>query len=202
MQAPQALVVKLLKATNLSPKLPTWRLMMKNIYNIGAYQMNRQELTRECPVSGRQDRNALNYIPEGKIANKILLKVLHLDNLNSQLDPSPDGVFDFIEGITVNSSTGRIIFPVVEPFGRYLEKQFGDDPVDKAIAKKYVFKELYDSTQTRARQIAEKNKFQLQGTYKSSSGSEIPLNAMNVPPGSVLLLPQVELNSRKILITR
>ncbi|MGB9746703.1 MAG: cell surface protein SprA [Bacteroidales bacterium] len=185
--APQALVVKLLKATNLSPKLPTWRLMMKNIYNIGAYQMNRQDFTLNVLYQDDKTGNALNYIPEGKIANKILLKVLHLDNLNSQLDPSPDGVFDFVEGITVNSSTGRIIFPVVEPFGRYLEKQFGDDPLDKAIAKKYVFKELYDSTQTRARQIAEKNKFRLQGTYKSSSGSEIPLNAMNVPPGSVVV---------------
>jgi cell surface protein SprA len=39
------------------------------------------------------------------------------------------------------------------------------------------FQELYDSTQTRARQIAEKNKFMLAGTYQSSAGSEIPLNA-------------------------
>ncbi|HEX2976857.1 MAG TPA: cell surface protein SprA, partial [Bacteroidales bacterium] len=53
--------------------------------------------------------------------------------------------------------------------------------------KKYVFSELYDSTQTKARQIAEKNKFKLQGRYQSSGGSDIPLNALNVPQGSVVV---------------
>jgi cell surface protein SprA len=38
---------------------------------------------------------------------------------------------------------------------------------------------------TRARQTAEKNKFLIAGTYESSAGSDIPLNAMNVPRGSV-----------------
>ena len=36
-----------------------------------------------------------------------------------------------------------------------------------------------------ARQVAEKNKFMLRGSYKSASGSEIRLNAYNIPRGSV-----------------
>ena len=36
-----------------------------------------------------------------------------------------------------------------------------------------------------AQQIPELNKFLLKGQYKSSIGSEISLNAMNIPQGSV-----------------
>ena len=53
------------------------------------------------------------------------------------------------------------------------------------IADKYVYDYLYDSTLTTARQYPELNKFRLKGSYKSSSGAEIALNAMNVPEGSV-----------------
>ena len=125
--------------------------------------------------------NALNYIPEGKLSEKILLQMMGLDNLNSQLDRQPDGVFDFIDGITINASGGKIIFPVIEPFGSNLRKQI-NDPV---LAAKYVYQELYDSTQTVARQIADKNKFKLTGQYSSAAGSEIRLNATNIPQGAV-----------------
>ncbi|MBR4962730.1 MAG: cell surface protein SprA, partial [Muribaculaceae bacterium] len=50
---------------------------------------------------------------------------------------------------------------------------------------KYIFQELYDSTQTVARQFTDKNKFSLQGSYKASSGNVIQLNSMNVARGSV-----------------
>ena len=117
------------------------------------------------------------YLNEGDIKGEILLKVMNLDNLNSQLDPTPDGMFDFIEGITVYSNNGRIIFPVLEPFGSHLRSQINNN----AIADKIVFEELYRETQNDAQQIAEKNKFLLKGSYKSSSSSEISLNALNVP---------------------
>lgn len=185
--APKTLLVKLIKGTTLSPRLHTWRLMMKNIYSIGAYQLSQDGFTLNVLYKDNKTGNAVNYLSSGKIANKILLKVLNLDNLNSQLDASPDGVFDFIEGTTVYASTGRIIFPEAEPFGSYLAKQFGTDAASQAIAKKYIFTELYDSTLTKAKQTASKDKFIIQGTYKSSSSSEIQLNAMNIPEGSVVV---------------
>ena len=57
----------------------------------------------------------MNYLPAGDIDNKILLSVMNLDRLNTQLDAIPDGRFDYIEGITVYSNKGRIVFPVLEP---------------------------------------------------------------------------------------
>ena len=86
--------------------------------------------------------------------------MMGLDNLNSQLDRESDGFFDFIDGITVMTDRGKIVFPVIEPFGSHLYKMINDPK----LASKYVFQELYDSTQTVARQMAEKNKFKLYGS--------------------------------------
>ncbi|MCX6325468.1 MAG: cell surface protein SprA [Bacteroidia bacterium] len=179
--APQALILKLLKGTTLSPKLPTWNLMMKNIYSLGSGKLEEKDFELNILYQDDNTGNSINYLPEGKLADQILLQVLGLDNLNSQLDREPDGFFDFIDGVTVMIDRGKIIFPVIEPFGSYLNKKI----VDPKLVSKYVFQELYDSTQTVARQMAEKNKFILQGQYSSESGSEIRLNATSIPQGGV-----------------
>ncbi|MBE0642403.1 MAG: cell surface protein SprA, partial [Bacteroidales bacterium] len=70
---------------------------------------------------------------------------------------------------------------MLEPFGSWLREKLADD----ALANKYAFDSLYTMTKTGARQFPSKNKFLLEGFYKSSSGSEISLNALNVPQGSV-----------------
>ena len=99
-----SLILKLLKGTNQTPLLPTWDLMMKNIYSIGASRLNKEEFIFDILYQNYKTGNAINYIPEGAINGKILLSVLNLDNLNSQLDPQPDGVFDFIDQVTVNAT--------------------------------------------------------------------------------------------------
>ncbi|MBT3749625.1 MAG: cell surface protein SprA [Bacteroidetes bacterium] len=184
-----SLILKLLKGTNLAPGVPTWDLMMKNIYSMGASRVNTEEFFLEVLYQNDKTGTAINYLPGGAIDGEILIKVLNLDNLNSQLDQQPDGVFDFIDRITIDATKGRIIFPVLEPFGSYLrEKIEGTKPGEFAqVADEYVFEELYNETQSRARQIAEKNKFLLSGRYRSESSSEIRLNAMNISPGSVMV---------------
>ncbi len=181
--APDALFLKLLKGTSFTPDYPNWRLMMKNIYSFNAYQINKEGFRLNVLYQDDKTGNEINYIPAGSLKDKLLLRVLNLDNVNSQNDASPDGRFDFIDGITIDQSNGKIIFPAVQPFGDYLRQQFKSS----SIADKYVFEELYDSTLTIARQIAEKNKFKLGGEFQSSSSSEIPLNAMNIPEGSVVV---------------
>jgi cell surface protein SprA len=179
--APQTLILKLLKGTTLSPKLPTWDLMMKNIYSLGSGKLERNDFALNILYQDDKTGNSINYLPEGKLADQILLQVMGLDNLNSQLDRESDGYFDFVDDITVRVDRGKIIFPVIEPFGSHLRKKISDN----RIADKYVFQELYDSTQTVARQMAEKNKFLMTGQYSSESGSEIWLNATSIPQGAV-----------------
>jgi cell surface protein SprA len=183
---PQALALKLLKGTNFSPQFPTWKLMMKNVYGIDAYRINREDFIMDIMYENSEAGTTLPYLSGtgNKNVDEVpLLRVLNLDNLNTQNDASPDGLVDFVEGVTVLPNRGYVIFPVLEPFGRYLEQKIGNPD----IAEKYVYKELYDSTLTKAQSFAEKNKFRLVGSYQSEGGDEIRLNAMNIPQGSVVV---------------
>ena len=186
LKAPNTLLLKMLKSTNNAPNIEnkgTWDLMMKNIYSIGASQMSSDKF--ELYIQYRNDSvgTDMQYLMEGNIKGKQLLRVMGLDRLDSRNNASPDGRFDYVEGYTALSSSGRIIFPVLEPFGSHLAYEIGDP----TIAEKYVFQELYDSTLVSAQEYTEKNKFSLVGKYKGSSGNEIRLNAMNIPRGSVVV---------------
>jgi cell surface protein SprA len=170
------LFLKLLKGTSFSPAAPTWRLMMKNVYSITEYNRPLESDKFRFDIKYKNDTTGiyLNYITEGAIANQVLIRVENLDRLDSRNEPFADGFFDFVNGFTVDASRGKIIFPSAEPFGSYLRKKIGND----AIADKYVFEELYDSTLTVARQTAEKNKFILSGEYKGSSASNYGYGAV------------------------
>ncbi len=178
---PDVLIVKLLKSTQNTPSFANWDLMMKNVYAIGGYGISADDFFLNVLYEDDRTGTPIPYMPEGAIKGVNLLSVMNLDTISSDNLPYSDGIFDFIEGFTVNSSRGIIYFPVLEPFGSHLTKKI-DNP---EIARKYVFQELYDSTQSAARQIAEKNKFLIEGTYKSSVRSEISLNATQVQQGSV-----------------
>ncbi len=183
--APGTLILKMLKGTNLNPGFKNWQLMMKNIYNIKGQRISNEDFKLDVLFKNDAAGSNVNYLPDGPLKEKILLNVMNLDHLNKQLDPYPDGIFDFLEGITINSQRGRVIFPVIEPFGSNLERQFNGDV--NAI-KKYVFRSLYDKTKTVAEQDAEKNKFRLIGSYKGSSNTEISLDAINIARGSVKVM--------------
>lgn len=179
---PSVLFLKLLKGSQLRVDRPIWDLMMKNIYNLNAYQLSREDFSLDV-VYADLNNGYKRFIPEGSIKGIPLIRVCGLDSLNVQNEPTPDGVFDFIEGLTIESAKGRIIFPVLEPFGSNLKEKFGSTPIE--IQSKYLYQELYDSTKAWAVQFPEKNRFYLRGKYKGASGSEIFLGAVNVPEGSV-----------------
>lgn len=178
----KVLFLKLLKATSQRTALPIWDLMMKNVYSVGYGQLERQDfqfnVLYQEPGGGEK-----RYLPEGDKAGVPLLTLLNLDRLNNQNDPQPDGVFDYVEGYTVNSQLSRVIFPVLEPFGRDLESAFTSNP---GLRDKYLYYPLYDTIRAIASTFANLNRFVMKGQSKSSgSGGEISLNAFNVPPGSV-----------------
>ena len=187
--APNTLMLKLLKSTSVDVSEPNWDLIMKNVYSLGAYQINQQDFTLDILYENPELGAPVNFLTEGPegVINTPLLQLFNVDNLNTNNDPGSDGFFDFLDGVLINSSNGRVYFPMVEPFGCFLREKFGDNcdfPEDE-IANNYCFDALYDSTQAAAQQLAELNKFLLRGQYKSTTGSEISLNAMNIPEGSV-----------------
>ncbi|MBU2927014.1 cell surface protein SprA [Winogradskyella psychrotolerans] len=222
----QSLVVKMLKSAVTSVDQPIWNLMMKNIYDTGAYQLDQEDFTLNIFYT---ESSALNYITpvtvggvevefptfdnntpnvtsdDSEISETPLIRLFHLDKLNYNGDAQTqgDGFFDYVEGVTVLSQNGKIIFTKSEPFGRYLfdildndgnsnnnDTDYEDITDTQAgfneNQKKYVYDILYKSTKTAALDEAEKNKFQIKGRYTSSgSDSGISIGAFNVPRGSV-----------------
>ncbi len=187
-QTPQSdslkvLYVKMLKSSTARTDLPYWDLMMKNFYYLGSSQIEQEDFKLDIYYddAGRGEKR---FLPTSALKNVPLIRLFNLDNLNVQGDNRPDGVFDFVPGLTITAQSGRVMFPILEPFGSYLADTLHVDvnPSDSV----YVFKELYDQTQFRAREYFEKNRFTIKGKYKSSgSSSEISLGAFNVPRNSV-----------------
>lgn len=179
----QSLYVKMLKSTTLNTAEPMWRLMMKNVYALGGYQIQKNNFKLNIKYLSDTTGTEINYLPVPGLNNQSLLQVMNLDRIDNNQESNPDGFFDFIEGYTILPAQGKVIFPVAEPFGSHLRAKIGND----ALAEQYVYQELYDSTLVVARQYADKNKFVLTGEYQASAGSQIRLNAMNVPRGSVIV---------------
>ena len=176
----QALIVKLLKSTTGSPKFPTWKLMMKNVYNLGATTVQKENFRLDVKYLSDSTGVYLTYLPDERLKNTPLIKALNADRLDDKNNAHSNGYFDYVEGYTILKG-GRVVFPVTEPFGQHLRSWIGDD----ALADKFCFQELYDSTKTVAKQIAEHDKFLITGKYKGNSAGEIDLGVNNIAPGSV-----------------
>ena len=113
-----------------------------------------------------------------------LLQILRLDTLNTRNDPQPDGIFDYVEQRTIFSQQARIVFPLLEPFGRDLQQRaFNGSP--QSTIDKYVYYPLYDTIKEIAKTYANLDRFIISGKAKGTSASEISLGAFNVPQGSV-----------------
>ena len=179
----QALLVKSLKNTANTPKMGNWKLMMRNVYSLGATAVQREHFTLDIKYLSDTTGVYLSYLPTPRLKDKRLLSVLGLDHLDNNARRVPNGYFDFVEGYTIDASSGRVFFPQVEPFGSFLTKVIGDS----AVAHPFAYTELYDSTRTIAKQVAEHNKFVIKGRYKATKSDEIVLNTSGIPQGSVVV---------------
>jgi cell surface protein SprA len=168
--------------------IPSWDLMMKNIYNLNVQQLTRDNF--QLRVIYRDDRTGIDNpaLQEGEdTRTRQLVEILGLDQLNPYNDPQPDGNFDFVEKITVNTESGLIIFPYLEPFNTALKKQFSrESPSTRDyLINKYVYDTLYHTTKAEAELVATKNKFWIVGSFKAGSGKEIIIQGFQISLGSV-----------------
>lgn len=201
--APKSLVLKLLRPSITRVKLnngdpsPLWRNMMKNVYNLGAFGVSPENFRLDVWYNNPATGIYQNYIPREPLNGTILLQVMNMDKIDAQQMPYPDGFFDFIPeaatmGGLIDAQNGRVFFPVIEPFGNHLSSKIieglGNTPEAQQLISQVAFQQLYDSTKTAAQiQFPNLNRFRIRGQYQSSSGSDISLNAMNIPQGSVIV---------------
>ena len=180
----QALFVKSLKNTSNNPRQGNWGLMMKNVYYL-ASTVEKEKFRLDVKYQSDTTGVYLSYIPEQQVKELPIIRVLGADRLDNNNKAHSNGYFDYVEGYTI--SNGRVFIPKVEPFGSYMRDYLIKRGVAADKAEKYAFTELYDSTKTVAKQIAEKNKYQIVGQFKGSAANVISLDAYNVPQGSVVV---------------
>ncbi len=183
------LMVKMLKSVQSNSDMKTWKLMMRNVYNTGGYSLVRDHFKLDVKFLNQTNGNVEQiYLPlSGTIGQTPLLQLLGLDRLNSTNQSPSDGFFDWLDGYTVLPQTGRIIFPVTEPFGEYLAEQIMRSGFSRAEADKYCYYDLYTKLQSENIETENSNVFTLQGRMQAATGNTIRLNATNVPRGSVVV---------------
>jgi cell surface protein SprA len=191
----QALMLKLLKPTITNPQNKVWDLMMKNVYSIGAYQVDQTGFRINILYNNPQTSLLVPFFPMTGVDDKQIVTLLDMDKLNQNNQPFSDGVFDYVpitfngnraeNGGTINTKNGRVYFSTIEPFGNTLKKKLETAGISQVEINQVSYTELYDSTKTAAQQIPSKNRFSFKGEYQSSVSSDIPLNALNVPQGAV-----------------
>ncbi len=220
---PKVLYAKLLKNETTKTNLPTWDLMMKNIYSINGFQISNQNFKLDIYRIDDKTGVEMPLIREGvNTIGKQFIALTNLDQLNQQKERKPDGIFDFeaenkpfvpnnnynnqgqsgfpsTNGagvsnlvnntnngyVTIDALNGKLIFPLVEPFGKDLQAKF-NLPAEQVLADKYGYPQLYDSVKLVAQQLfSNKNLYVIKGKYQSEISSSFPLNAINVTEGSV-----------------
>ena len=182
--ASDVLFVKALKNTSNNPQQSNWDLMMKNVYYL-ASSVEKDKFRLDVKYQSDSNGVYLSYIPEAQVKSQPIIKLIGADRLDNNNRTNSNGYFDFVEGYTV--SNGRVFFPMAEPFGEGLRRVLIQNGVSESVADRYAFTELYDSTKTIAKQIAEKDKYELVGQYRGTSANVISLGAYNVPQGSVVV---------------
>lgn len=191
----KVLFLKLLKATSQRPNLPIWQLMMKNVYSVGFGTLEQQDFNLNV-LYEQPGFGAKRYLPFGDInLGTPILTLVNLDRLNNQNDPQPDGVFDFVQGYTVLPQYSRVIFPLLQPFGRDLAPKVF---TDTTLAKDSLYYPLYDSIKVVAQQqFPNLDRFVIKGSAKTSSSSDISIG-YNIPPGSVTVTAGGQILSENI----
>ena len=158
------LYLKLLRPSNLSTSSKAWDLMMRNIYSLSAQDLSPDDIELDVfYTGGNTDQTNLPNL------GNILLRDLGLDRVNSEGQEGPNNELDFGTG-TLDARNGRIVFPYLEPFGEriieiYEDSDLPQPEVEDAI-ERYAFPELYDETQSNARDRSRDNIYRLEGTSR------------------------------------
>ena len=183
------LVLKLIRPSNpVQPGTETnpaaWYLEMRNIYPLRGRNFNAEnfELGIDYAPAGQAPSNTITEVA----GQTPLLQALGLDRLDQDGSPRPDNEFDFIPGVTIEPSTGLLIFPYLEPFGQRIVDVATERGSAPATAAEFAFRDLYRLKQETARDNSGDNVYQIRGSFQSSVQEFFDLGAFaGIVQGSV-----------------
>lgn len=175
----------LLADTDHSPQSPLWPLMMKNAYTLvsGGSTLAEGQTRVEVLFKDHQTGTEQSIIKEGEQAGRSWLDLLRLDRSNSSGEVnSPDGQFDFTDGVTIGNRGRTLFIPYRTPFVTVPEI------ANKGNANPYpTLTALYESTPTEASRQVGSHQYSIRVEYEGSIQQSIPLHTQKLLPGSVLV---------------
>ncbi len=179
----QRLFLKLLRPSTQSTNSRSWDITMRNVYSLGARNLTRDALELDIFFTGG-NTDQVN-IPG---INNILLQSLGLDRVDQQGNTQPDNQVDF-NTPTLDPSSGRIIFPYLEPFGQRIidiinESNLSEADKEEAI-NRFAFPELYTNRQTNAGQNSKNAIYRIRGLARGGVSDTYFLGSFGLIPGSV-----------------
>ncbi|MFQ6617493.1 MAG: cell surface protein SprA, partial [Fidelibacterota bacterium] len=145
------IILKLIKPQSPQPSDPTWNLEFKNVYFLGATNINEEGfevIIQLYQVDGEpqeRDSAGVNY-----------LQIFGLDSVNTNGDPIPDERIDINPNL-VNLATGELIFPFLRPFD------------NERLSEKLRNPTIYDTLHDRL--IRASSKFKIIAKYKNRSST-------------------------------
>lgn len=176
----ETLVLKMIKARSIDPQTDTeaWALKLKNIYRLNTSRISEEGFQLNVNYI---DPSSLTPSPTLPNSNgRQLLEVVGLDKfIGKGPTLGQDNLFDFLNGRTIYTETGDIIFPTLQPFY---------DPILAATNDtSLVFKELYTRKKADAQTSPSNSKYKITGIAKGGGGVSSPtINlGFNVVEGSV-----------------
>jgi cell surface protein SprA len=191
------LVLKLIRPTNPVPGDPSWDLVLRNIYRLPGSNFRAGELQLDV-VYRKPGLPESRTLPGLDIRQRdgrpvSLLQLTGLDRLNDNQAPQPDDRFDFLPGYTINEREGRLLFPVLEPFGSTLRQAIYQAAAERADLKELentlVFDALYRETRVEARRDP-RDVYFIKGRSRGSARQQYSLGAGlgGVVEGSIRVL--------------
>jgi cell surface protein SprA len=180
------LVLKLVKPRQVTSTTPgAWLLMMKNIYSLRAQNIQPDGFGLRVVYQnpGQPDLETLPGTSNSATAPRPLVTALGIDRFNPTRVPPPDGLFDFIPGITIDAQRGLLIFPYLRPFDRAIRDELAAQN-RLADTASLAYPEIYDRQPIDARDAGTKNRYQIRATFKSTVQSTYQLG-FNIVQGSV-----------------
>lgn len=173
------LILKMVKKANLNPETDViaWALKMKNVYRLPVSRIVEEGFEFKVKYVDPATLVPSEYLPNGSA----LLQVVGLDEfIGKGPTRGHDNLFDFLSGRTVNTETGDIIFPSLQPFY---------DPILAATNDTaFVFKDIYTKRKSEAMIAPNNGKYILTGKARGESGVSSTISlGFNVVEGSVVV---------------
>jgi cell surface protein SprA len=154
--------LKLIRPQTITTSNPAWKLMMKNIYNLGVKDIIQEGFNLDIKYTEQN-------VPSSSLPGRStpLLQDLGLDRVNQQGAKTPDNKVDFSTG-TLNPTDGQLIFPYLHPFGSHIRSLLKKTGLPQNQVNDITFDELYNQTKANAEQSSKNNYYRIQGASKGT----------------------------------